>query len=88
MLGCTHYPLLSEVIAREMGGGVELVDVGCESAYEIKRCLKGLDRLAPEGGGRVEYYASDRPADFQRLAASFLQEDLDDSVHPVDIEKY
>ncbi len=88
VLGCTHYPLLEDVIAGEMGPTVSLVDVGCESAYEIKRQLKSMDRLAPEGAGHVDYYASDRPADFQRLAASFLREDLEEQVHPVDIEKY
>ena len=82
------YPLLEDVIAGEMGPTVSLVDVGCESAYEIKRQLKSMDRLAPEGAGHVDYYASDRPADFQRLAASFLREDLEEQVHPVDIEKY
>ena len=37
ILGCTHYPLLVEVIAAIMGPGVTLVDAGEESAFELKR---------------------------------------------------
>ena len=40
ILGCTHYPLLTDVIADVMGPDVELVSAGEESAFELKRMLK------------------------------------------------
>ena len=37
ILGCTHYPLLKDVIANVMGPGVALIDSGEESAKELQR---------------------------------------------------
>jgi glutamate racemase len=35
ILGCTHYPLLTEIIADIVGEGVELINVGQEAAWEM-----------------------------------------------------
>ena len=68
---------------------VNLIDAGCESAYAIRRHLKHSDALAPEGQkGAAEFYASDRVADFERLAAVFLHEDIGHTAHQIDIETY
>ncbi len=89
VMGCTHYPLLEDVIGSIMGENVNLIDAGCESAYAIRRHLKHSDALAPEGQkGAAEFYASDRVADFERLAAVFLHEDIGHTAHQIDIETY
>ena len=88
VLGCTHYPLLAEVIGNVMGPEVTLVDVGAESAAALRALLQERDALAPEGTGAAEYYTSDRAADFQRLASLFLGEDVTGQVGQVDITKY
>ena len=49
ILGCTHYPLLTDIIGHIMGPGVTLINTGEEAAWELKRTLRGLDLLAPEG---------------------------------------
>lgn len=86
VLGCTHYPLLSEVIADIMGPAVALVDVGAEAAAALKELLAAQDGLAQPGPGRAEYYTSDQAADFQRLASLFLGEDVRAS--HIDITRY
>ena len=86
ILGCTHYPLLTEVIAEIMGGSVQLINTGAEAAWELKRALKASDALA-EGSGSAVLYTSDAPEGFAALAGQFLQRDVNDVRH-TDIEKY
>lgn len=89
ILGCTHYPLLTEIIAGIMGPEVHLVSAGEESAFELKRQLKGRDLLAPmEQAGETDFYVSDRTEDFEAIASVFLREELRHTAHWVDIEKY
>lgn len=87
ILGCTHYPLLADVIAGIMGPGVELIDTGAEAAWELKRTLKARDMLAEQRSGEARFYASDRPDDFGTLAGYFLRENMP-PVQEVDIERY
>jgi len=89
ILGCTHYPLLTEVIGDIMGPEVTLINSGGESAWELKRTLRVLDALAdPERAGEVRFYVSDRVEDFEKTAGIFLQEDLKGSVGQINIEAY
>ena len=46
ILGCTHYPLLDEMISRVVGNDVNLIDSGIEADGEVKRILDthGLGR--------------------------------------------
>ena len=89
ILGCTHYPLLTEVIGGVMGPEVTLINSGGESAWELKRTLRAADALAdPEQTGEARFYASDRVEDFEKLAGLFLQEDLKGSVSQINIEAY
>ncbi|NLU23232.1 MAG: glutamate racemase [Clostridiales bacterium] len=89
ILGCTHYPLLMEVIGGVMGPDVTLINAGEESAWEMKRALRASDALADPGrAGEAAFYASDRVEDFEKLAGMFLQEDLRRSVNQIDIETY
>ena len=89
VMGCTHYPLLTEVIGRVMGPGVTLVDAGCESARAVRQKLRDAGAAAPEGGGgETDYYVSDRAADFDRLAGMFLQQQLERGARQIDIEAY
>ena len=89
ILGCTHYPLLSEVIGGICGPSVTLVSAGEESAFELKRLLKaeGLRNQA-DHAGQTQFYVSDRTEDFEQTASVFLQEDLRHTARSVDIEKY
>ena len=89
ILGCTHYPLLTDVIGGIMGPGVELVSAGEESAFELKRMLKARDLRADETRrGETVFYVSDRVEDFEQTASLFLQEDLRHTARRIDIEQY
>ena len=88
VLGCTHYPLLTDVIGQVMGPGVTLVDVGAEAARACRDLLLASDGLAQRPAGAASFYTSDRVVDFERLAALFLGEDCPVEVHQADITQY
>ena len=89
ILGCTHYPLLTEIIGDIMGPGVTLVSAGEESAFELKRMLKADDLRADESRqGESEFYVSDRAEDFENIASVFLQENLRHTARRIDIDNY
>ena len=89
ILGCTHYPLLTDIIADVMGPGVTLVSAGEESAFELKRLLKADGLRAEETRqGEAEFYVSDQPEDFERIASVFLQEDIRHVARRIDIDRY
>lgn len=89
ILGCTHYPLLEEVIAQVCGPGVTLVSAGEESAFELKRLLTARDLRAPsDRTGGAEFYVSDRAEDFEGVASMFLAEDIHHMARRIDIDQY
>ena len=88
ILGCTHYPLLAEVIAGVMGSGVTLIDSGASAARALRQALDDRGLMAQRESGTLTLYASDQPQDFGALAAQFLRRPLEGAVLPVDIERY
>ena len=74
VLGCTHYPLLRELLADVMGPGVELVDSAASTAAEVRSRLDHDPTLAgPEQRvGEHNFYVTDAPESFQVVAERFL----------------
>ena len=82
VLGCTHYPLLREVIAEVMGPGVALVDSAEAVAAEARERLgadpngaSGRDSApveAAEHDGAVRFWVTDAPEPFTDVAVRFL----------------
>ncbi len=88
VLGCTHYPLIREVIGAFMGPEVQLVDSGAEAAHEVGRWLSEHDSLASaDHVGRCRWYVSDAQG-FRELASRFLGRPVTEPVERVDIEQY
>ena len=89
MLGCTHYPLLTEIIGEIMGPEVTLINAGAEAARALRNELTAKDMLAQRPHGETTLYASDSPEDFAALAGQFLDRPIEkDAVGLVDIERY
>ena len=83
ILGCTHYPLLREVISAYMGSHVHLIDSGAEAADHARQM-----RIPAEGRGKTKYFVSDDPESFRSLAGLFLNGEIADEVGHVEIAKY
>ena len=88
ILGCTHYPLLTDIIREIMGPEVALVNAGAESVHTLHDALARRQLLAPEGTGQALLCTSDRPEGFGQMARRFLQEEPTAPVRLVDIERY
>lgn len=88
VLGCTHYPLLAELIGRFMGENVTLVDTGAVCADVAMKTLGENGLLSDQKQGTFRCFVSDTPRDFAALASIFLGEQVDGDVERVEIEKY
>lgn len=88
VLGCTHYPLLADVIGKVMGPEVELVDAGETCASYAARSLEEQGLLAKRERGFCRYFVSDSTDDFARLAAIFMGGRAEGPVERVEIQNY
>lgn len=82
VLGCTHYPILRQVIQETMGERVALIDSGEAAARDVERLLvaKNLARQSNEDRARERhlcddldhFYVTDAAERFSRVAERFL----------------
>lgn len=80
VLGCTHYPILREVIQQTVGEDVKLVDSGEATAQEVRSLLeaKGLSNKNAVSGSRAlcddldHFYVTDAAERFAHVAERFL----------------
>jgi len=88
VLGCTHYPLLEEHIAREAERicrrPIAVVDSGVAAARELEDLLRerGLENPSTTPG-KLRMLVTDRPGKFAEVASRFLGE----SVEGLDVEQ-
>jgi glutamate racemase len=88
VLGCTHYPLLKNIIRKVMGPAVRLVDSAEETAREAAAALAHKNLLCPSGGQAVhKFYVSDVPDRFSQVAERFLGKSIGNLTR-IDITKY
>jgi glutamate racemase len=75
ILGCTHYPLIADLIGEVMGEGVQLISSAEETARELKTLLEGRNLLSSEGTDRPaahRFFTSGDPDFFRRIAERWL----------------
>jgi len=88
ILGCTHYPMLKNVIQKSIGKKVCLIDSGKETAKEVKKILGNKKLLNIEGlNGKDSsiFYVSDFPHKFREISQRFLSKKLT-RVHKVKLK--
>ncbi len=68
VLGCTHYPLIKEVI-RSILPNIEIIDSGSS-------LINTIDNDLLKGSGKLEFYATDSPHTFSKIGKLFLGEDF------------
>jgi glutamate racemase len=86
VLGCTHYPILAEVIQEVIGTNIKLIDSGIASAEIVKGELKKNNLLTKrEIKEYSQFYVSDIPRKFKEIGELFLGEPVN-NVHKVELE--
>ena len=77
ILGCTHYPVIRDIIADYMGPDVQLISSGAEAAKYARRCLEEQDLLTDrQTAGENTYYVSDSTEMFIENAGHFLHRNV------------
>lgn len=66
VLGCTHYPLLREVIQSTLGSGVTLIDSADPLALTVAAQIKSA------GKGQTQLFTTDAPGRFIEIGIRFL----------------
>ncbi|MDX1708627.1 MAG: glutamate racemase [Desulfobacterales bacterium] len=75
ILGCTHYPLLKDVIQRKIGKRVQLIDSSTCISERIKRFLaknREIDQQLAQNGN-LSLFVSDITDQFKKIAQMTLQ---------------
>jgi glutamate racemase len=85
ILGCTHYPLLKDILTRILGRGVALVDPARETALETERMLESRNLRRRGGKGRRVFYVSDASKRFLKVARRLGVAVKSVRLHPFDI---
>jgi glutamate racemase len=77
VLGCTHYPILEQVIQAQFDRGVTLIDSGEATAAEVDALLDTNDLRNPSTQkGNVQFFVSDIPHKFTEIGERFLGQKL------------
>lgn len=88
ILGCTHYPLLTEIF-EQLTLGITLVNPSKEAVHFLKAQLKEKSLLTGSNTkGEVNYYVSDSPSSFYALAKDFLGELAEGSCQQITVDNY
>ena len=89
IMGCTHYPLIADIISDVFESQVTLVDPGKETAHYVQNYLTTHNLLhADKKEEEDQFFVSDTVDGFCETAKKFLQRDIDGQVEQVTIEDY
>lgn len=84
ILGCTHYPLLTDIITDYLGDDIRLINPGKETAIYISDKLDRCDSKKPS----YKYFVTDDVDGFSKNAKTFLGEEIKKDTHLIDISVY
>ncbi len=77
VLGCTHYPILKNIIKRTLNDDIALIDSGEATAIEVERVLEGQQiRNLSRQKANVQFFVSDIPQKFTEVGERFLGQTL------------
>jgi glutamate racemase len=88
ILGCTHFPVVSDLIKEVVGPSITLIDSGKETAKKVKQILdkSGLNKNDPSAG-EFNFYVSDIPDKFDEVGTLFLGRPVVQATH-VDFDNF
>lgn len=87
ILGCTHYPVIADIIGDILGDKVKLINTGAEAAKTALSLLTSHQlRTDHVGRGTNRYFVSDSAESFSENAKLYLGTDEHCEAHRVDID--
>lgn len=81
ILGCTHYPLLSETIRKYLPDGITLVEQGPIVAKKMRDYLNRHSEIEEKCsvGGSIQYFTTEQASNFEGKASIFMDEKIEAS---------
>lgn len=78
LLGCTHYPLVAEIVRESVPEHVKVVTQGEIVAKSLKNYLENHTELANKctKNGIVQYLTTETASDFDKKASAFVGEEI------------
>ena len=77
VLGCTHYPILKDVIRRVLNDATQLIDSGEATASEVEHVLEEHHLRNPSmQKSNMQFFVSDIPHKFTEVGERFLGQKL------------
>jgi glutamate racemase len=78
ILGCTHYPLLSNTIRKYLPGNIRLVEQGSIVAEKLNDYLNRHPEMEERCslGGTIVYFTTEQAANFEEKATIFMDEPI------------
>ncbi|MGB9755849.1 MAG: glutamate racemase [Desulfurella sp.] len=77
VLGCTHYPLIKNII-QDILPNINIIDSGTS-------LIDTIDKNMLKGNNKIEFYVTDSPENFSKIGKLFLGKDFN-GVNLVDLE--
>lgn len=72
ILGCTHYPLLTKVIKKQVGKKVEIINIGKYVAIETERILDNLQIKSIHNNKQLYIYLTETECKFNEVASKLI----------------
>jgi len=77
VLGCTHYPILLDIIQEVIGESVTLIDSGIASADLVRQEIERIGFATnSRSQGIIDVYVSDIPSKFVEVAQLFMGREI------------
>ena len=76
ILGCTHYPLLKDIISSILGDKIQLIDSGESTAKVVSEILQYNNLNSSNDKGRIHCFVTDDAISFDMLAVKFLNKKI------------
>lgn len=88
ILGCTHYPLFKELIQKELGNGIEIINTGEKIAKHVTDYLDEQNANNDKGNNAdCKIYLTDTECNFVNVASILLKNsNIKNEISKVDIE--
>lgn len=86
ILGCTHYPLLYDVIKDAVGDDMILIDSAEPTVLQLKKVLQEEKLLSNNLSPKLEFFVTDAPQRVFKVASSFFGEKLNGKLRQVSLD--
>jgi len=82
ILGCTHYPIMTNIIQNVLPNHIDLVYSGETVGIKLKKYLKDKNNKNNSGSHQsVQFFVTDFPKKFDELGSRFLGRQLNNVIH-------